>query len=145
MGFPHHEKCQARESFVIQSLQLSHDIEKYRCLASKVTRFFSIRPLREWRQPRQRPVKQRPSLAAPSHHQNEKMDSLETIVRCHHIRAYPVGPARHFDAFCPGTIFVSQLPRNYPHRRGNFERGKMPSPVGERQFGRNFRRQFGRG
>ena len=25
---------------------------------------------------------------------------------------------------CPGTIFASQLPRNYPHRRGNFERGK---------------------
>ena len=25
---------------------------------------------------------------------------------------------------CPETIFVSQLPRNYPHSRGNFERGK---------------------
>ena len=25
---------------------------------------------------------------------------------------------------CPETIFVSQLPRTYPHRRGNSERGK---------------------
>ena len=28
---------------------------------------------------------------------------------------------------------------------GNFEKGKMPALVGERQFGRHFRRQFGRG
>ena len=32
---------------------------------------------------------------------------------------------------CPVTIFVSQLPRNYPHRRGNFERGKNALSCGE--------------
>ena len=42
-------------------------------------------------------------------------------------------------------IFVSQFSRSYPHRGGNFERGKMPSLVGERQSWRHFRRQFGRG
>ena len=46
---------------------------------------------------------------------------------------------------CRETAFVSQLSRNYPHCGGAFEREKMPSLVGERQFGRHFRRQFGRG
>ena len=42
------------------------------------------------------------------------------------------------------TIFVSQLSRSYPRRGGNFERGKIPFLVGERQLWRHFRRQFGR-
>ena len=42
------------------------------------------------------------------------------------------------DNFCLST--VSQL----PSRRGNFEREKKPSLVGERQFWKHFRRQFGR-
>ena len=46
---------------------------------------------------------------------------------------------------CRETIFAAQLPRNYPHHEGNFEREKMSSSVGERQFGRHFPRQFGRG
>ena len=45
---------------------------------------------------------------------------------------------------CRETIFAAQLPRNYPHRGGNFERGKnVLKNVGERQFARHFRRQFG--
>ena len=48
------------------------------------------------------------------------------------------------DKSCREKMFVSRLPRDYPHRGGNFERGKMPSLVGGRQFGRHFRRQFGR-
>ena len=45
---------------------------------------------------------------------------------------------------CRETIFAAQLPRNYPHRGGAFERGKK-SPLlwGERQFVRHFKRQFG--
>ena len=40
-------------------------------------------------------------------------------------------------------IFVSQLSRNYPHRRGIvWKEEKIPSLVGERQCGRHFRRQF---
>ena len=48
------------------------------------------------------------------------------------------------DKNCRETSFVSQLSRNYPHRRVNFERGKN-ALVGQRQFWRHFRRQFGRG
>ena len=33
---------------------------------------------------------------------------------------------------CCETIFAAQLPRNYPHRGGNFEEEKKPSLVGER-------------
>ena len=36
---------------------------------------------------------------------------------------------------CRETIFAAQLLRNYPHRGGYFERGKIASPVGESQFG----------
>ena len=46
---------------------------------------------------------------------------------------------------CRETIFAARLPRNYPHRGGYFERGKIASLVGERQFGVTFKRQFGRG
>ena len=45
---------------------------------------------------------------------------------------------------CRETIFVSQLPRNCPHRGGNFASGKNVLYCGERQFGRHFKRQFGR-
>ena len=41
------------------------------------------------------------------------------------------------------TMFISQLSRNYPHRGGNFERGKVRSLVGKRQFGGHVRRLFG--
>ena len=42
---------------------------------------------------------------------------------------------------CRETIFAAQLPRNYPHRRGNFETGKeSPLLWGGRQ---HFKRQFG--
>ena len=44
---------------------------------------------------------------------------------------------------CRETSFVSQLFRNDPHSGVNLERGKKPSLVGEGQFGRDFRRQFG--
>ena len=43
------------------------------------------------------------------------------------------------------AIFVSQLPRNYPHRGVILKEEKKPSLVKERQFGRHFRRQFRRG
>ena len=47
---------------------------------------------------------------------------------------------------CRETIFAAQLPRNYPNRGANFERRrKALSLVGERQFGRHFKRQFGWG
>ena len=46
------------------------------------------------------------------------------------------------DKNCREIIFVSQLSRNYPHRGGNFERGKMPSLVGERQCGRHLKREL---
>ena len=32
---------------------------------------------------------------------------------------------------CRETIFAAQLPRNYPHRRGNFERGQIVLSCGE--------------
>ena len=44
------------------------------------------------------------------------------------------------------TIFAAQLPRNYPHHGGIFERGKKcPLLWGRGKFGRHFKRQFGRG
>ena len=46
---------------------------------------------------------------------------------------------------CRETIFAAQLPRNYPPHGGNLKEEKMSSTVGERQFGRHFKRQFGRG
>ena len=46
---------------------------------------------------------------------------------------------------CRETIFAAQLSRNYPRRKGYFERGIQPSLRVERQFGRHFKRQFGRG
>ena len=36
---------------------------------------------------------------------------------------------------CRETIFVSQLSRNYPHRGGNFERGKNPLLWGRDSLG----------
>ena len=43
------------------------------------------------------------------------------------VLAHPEGPERHLDAArqkLPRDIFAAQLPRNYPHHRGNFEREK---------------------
>ena len=47
------------------------------------------------------------------------------------------------DKTCREIIYVSQLSRNYPHHGVILKEGKMPSLVGESQFGRRFRRQFG--
>ena len=43
----------------------------------------------------------------------------------------------------PKLCFVSRLSRNYPHRGAVLKEERKPSLVGERQFGRNFKTQFG--
>ena len=46
---------------------------------------------------------------------------------------------------CREIIFAAQHLRNYPHRRGNFERGKTASLVAKRQFGRHLCDDLGEG
>ena len=46
---------------------------------------------------------------------------------------------------CHETLFVSQLSPNYPRRGAILREASKPSLKGERQFGRHFKRLFGRG
>ena len=51
-------------------------------------------------------------------------------IRSYNARSDLKNKSARFSGNCPGAIFVSQLPRNYPHRRGNFERGKSALSCG---------------
>ena len=63
---------------------------------------------------------------------------------CGKICYCPVGPARHLDA--PGQKILPLNCLAITLTAGVISKEeKMPSPVGERQFGSDFRRQFGRG
>ena len=46
---------------------------------------------------------------------------------------------------CRETIFAARLPRNYPHRGGNFERGNCPRLGGRRNLGGILRGNLGEG
>ena len=64
------------------------------------------------------------------------------------VRNFPEGTERHLNAGrqnCRETNFTAQLQCSHPHRMGSFEASKKSSLVGERQFGRHFKKQLGEG
>ena len=67
---------------------------------------------------------------------------------CHCTGSYSEGRERHLNAArekCCETISAAQLPRNYPHRGGNLERGKMPFLAGRVNLGGILRDDLGEG